>query len=184
MIRRSVGLLNGLTYSYSYYFCPPLESPGWDSDRLNCRCVFPGGLACLHCWQILYHVAMSLLRPLHMTLVAICCLVACVPVCASLWKAARKSKKRPAVLAEKSARRVARASSRPPLASLGQHSLLEVPPLKNSARPMRLTGLIFALPPRRTRTVPRGGDSLSLHMEDPGGQDRVSAIRLPVLAMC
>ncbi len=84
----------------------------------------------------------------------------------------------------KSAWRVARARSRPPLASLGQHSLLEVPPLKNSARPMRLTGLIFALPPRRTRTVPRGGDSLSLHMEDPGGQDRVSAIRLPVLAMC
>jgi len=57
----------------------------------------------------------------------------------------------------KSAWRVSRASSRPPLASLGQHSLLEVPPLKNSARPMRLTGLIFALPPRRTRTVPRGG---------------------------
>ena len=100
LIRRSVGLLNGLTYSYSYYFCPPLELPGWDSDRLNCRYVFPGGLACLHCWQILYHVAMSLLRPLHMILVAICCLVACVPVCASLWKAVRKSKKRPAVLAE------------------------------------------------------------------------------------
>ncbi len=100
LIRRSVGLLKGLTYSYSYYFCPPLESPGWDSDRLNCRCVFPRGLACLHCWQILYHVAMLLLRPLHMTLVAICRLVACVPVCASLWKAARKSKKRPAVLAE------------------------------------------------------------------------------------
>ena len=59
----------------------------------------------------------------------------------------------------KSAWRVSRASSRPPLVSLGQHSLLEVPPLKNSARPMRLTGLIFALPPRRTRTVPRGGDS-------------------------
>ena len=48
-------------------------------------------LARSHCWQSLHHAATSLLRPRHMTLVAISRLVARDPAWARPWKAAALS---------------------------------------------------------------------------------------------
>jgi hypothetical protein len=45
-------------------------------------------LALSHWWQFWTHAATSLLRPRHITLAAMSCLVARVPACASPWKAA------------------------------------------------------------------------------------------------